>query len=165
MRRPVIVVTGLLLVTAGAWACGDKLMLIMGARPGLIKPVHPAMVLAYPGRLASAAVIRNLELQSVLKKAGHKIQVVEDPAALENALKGGKYDVVVTDIANAAELSHQLPAVPGKPVLLPVAFQTSKQEMAAAQKKYHCLLKAPGSAENYLTAIDQAMNWKLNASR
>jgi hypothetical protein len=164
MRRPVAVTTALLLGAAAALACGDKLMLIMGARSGLIKPVHPAMILAYPGRLASATVIRSLELQPALKKAGHKIQVIEDPAALDSALKGGKYDVVVADIANAAELSLQLPAAPGRPVLLPVAFKAPKEEMTAAQKRYHCLLKAPGDVENYLSAIDQAMDWKLKAA-
>lgn len=164
MRRPVVVITGFLLAAAGAWACGDKLMLIMGARSSLIKPVHPAMILAYPGRSASATVIRNLELQPAMKKAGHKFQVVEDPAALDNALKGGKYDLVVADIANAPELSQQLPGAPGNPVLLPVAFKAPKEAMTAAQKRYHCLLKAPGDVENYLAAIDQAMDWKLKAA-
>jgi hypothetical protein len=44
---------------------------------------------------------------------------------------------------------------------LPVAFRASKEEQSAAQKKYHCLLKAPGNTDNYLDAIDQAMEWKL----
>ena len=164
MLRPAAVITGFLLAAAGAWACGDKLMLIMGAHPGLIKPLHPAVILAYPGRSASATIIRNLELQPAIKKAGHKIQVVEDPAALDTALKGGKYDVVVTDIANAAALSQQLPGAPGRPVLLPVAFQAPKEEMTAALKRYHCLLKAPAGVENYLASIDQAMDWKLKTA-
>jgi hypothetical protein len=48
-------------------------------------------------------------------------------------------------------------------VLLPVAFKASKEEQSAAQKKYHCLLKAPSDVDNYLAAIDQAMDWKLKA--
>ena len=96
-----------------------------------------------------------------MKKAGHRIQVVEDPAGLDNALKGGKYDLVMADVANANELSQRMLSAPSKPVLLPVAFQASKEEQSAAQKKYHCLLKASGNSENYLTAIDQAMDWKL----
>ena len=51
-----------------------------------------------------------------------------------------------------------------KPVLLPVAFKASKEEQAAAQKKYHCLLKAPGNTENYLEAIDHAMDLKLKGA-
>jgi hypothetical protein len=163
MRRPLIL-SGLFLVAAVAWACGDKLMLVMGARSSRIKPVRPALILAYPGQTASAALIRDLQLQSVLKKAGHRIQVVEDSAGLDNALKGGKYDLVVADVTNASGLSERVSAAPSKPVLLPVAFQASKEEQSAAQKKYHCLLKAPSHPENYLEAIDQAMDWKLKTT-
>ena len=96
-----------------------------------------------------------------MKKAGHRIQVVEDPAGLDNALKGGKYDLVLADVANANEVSQRVLSAPSKPVFLPVAFQASKEEQSAAQKKYHYLLKAPSKPENYLAAIDQAMDWKL----
>jgi ABC-type amino acid transport substrate-binding protein len=163
MRRPLILLA-LFLVTAVAWACGDKLMLIMGARSSRIKPVRAALIVAYPGRTASATLIRSLQLQPDVKKAGHKIQVVEDPTGVDNALKSGKYDIVMADVANANELSQRVLSAPSKPVLLPVAFQASKDEQSAAQKKYHCLLKAPGNPENYLGAIDQAMDWKLKTT-
>lgn len=162
MRRSLILL-GFLLVGAVAWACGDKLMLIMGARGALIRPGHAAVILAYPGQNASASVIRGLPGQPVLKKAGHKFQVVEDAAGLDSALKAGKYDVVVVDVASAGEISQHLSTAPSKPVLLPVAFKASKEEQSAAQKKYHCLLKAPSDVDNYLAAIDQAMDWKLKA--
>ena len=160
MRRPLILI-GLFMVAAVAWACGDKLMLVMGARSARIKPLQPALILAYPGKNASATLIRDLPLHLALKKAGHKIQVLEDAAGLENALKTAKYDLVLADVANASDFSQRLLSAPTKPVILPVAFQASKEEQSAAQKKYHCLLKAPGNAENYLVAIDQAMDWKL----
>ena len=77
---------------------------------------------------------------------------------------GGKYDLVLADVANANELSQRLLSAPSKPVFLPVAFQASKEEQSAAQKKYHCLLKAPGNPENYLVAIDKAMDWRLKTT-
>jgi hypothetical protein len=162
MRRPLVLLS-FTLIAAGAWACGDKMMLVMGARSSRIKPTHPAMILAYPGQNASGALIRDLQGQLAVKKAGHRIQIVEDHASLESALKVGKYDLVMTDVANANELSLRLTSAPSKPVLLPVAFRASKEEQSAAQKRYHCLLKAPGSPDNYLEAIDQAMDWKLKA--
>jgi ABC-type amino acid transport substrate-binding protein len=163
MRR-LLVLPCLLLVSAVGWACGDKLMLIMGARSLRIKAVRPALILAYPGQTASAKVIRDLQFQPAVKKAGHKIQVVEDAAGLDNALQAGKYDLVMMDVAIANELSQRLLSASSRPVLLPVAFQASKEEQSAAQKKYHCLLKAPGNSENYLVAIDQAMDWKLKTA-
>lgn len=164
MRRSLILL-GLLLVGAVAWACGDKLMLIMGARASLMRPGHTALILAYPGQSASAGLIRNLQLQPLMKKAGHRFQVVEDPNGLDSALKAAKYDLVMADVANAGEISQHLSSAPSKPVLLPVAFKVSKEEQSAAQKKYHCLLKAPSDADNYLAAIDQAMDWKLKSAR
>lgn len=136
-------------------------MLVMGSRASQIRPTHPAAILAYPGRSASAAVIRQFQSEPAFKKAGHRFQLVEDSAGLDTALKAGKYDVVVADVANANELSQQVSLAPSKPVLLPVAFNASKEEQSAVQKKYHCLLKAPGNAGNYLDAIDRAMELKL----
>jgi ABC-type amino acid transport substrate-binding protein len=160
MQRALIFLN-LTLIAAGACACGDKMMLVMGARSSRIKPIRPAMILAYPGQNASATVIRDLQRQLAAKKARHRLQVVEDHAALDSALRAGKYDLVIADVANANELSERLLLAPSKPIVLPVAFQASKAEQAAAQKKYHCLLKAPGDPDNYLEAIDQAMEWKL----
>ena len=160
MRRPLILLA-LFLVTAVAWACGDKLMLVMGARMSQINPAHRAAILAYPGNSSSAALIRDLQLQPALKKAGHRFQLVEDAAGLDNALKAGKYDLVMADVASAGELSQRVSSAPSKPVLLPVAFKASKEEQSAAQKQYHCLLKGPSDTDHYLAAIDQAMDWKL----
>src|SRR5579871_6972750 len=162
MRRAWIVF-GLLLAGTAAWACGDKLMLVMGSGL-LIKPLHPAAILAYAGQGPSGAIIRSMQTQPAFKKAGHRVQVVEDASGFDNALKAGKYDVVVADVASANDLSQEVSSAPSKPVLLPVAYKASKEEQSAAQKKYHCLLKAPGDTNNYLVAIDQAMELKLKAA-
>jgi len=164
MRRPLVFLS-LFLVAAVAWACGDKLMLVIGARMSMVNPAHLAVILAYPGQnSASAAVIRDLQLQPALKKAGHRFQLVEDAAGLDNALKAGKYDLVVADVANANELNQLVSSAPSRPVLLPVGFKQTKEEQSATQKKFHCLLKAPSDTNHYLAAIDQAMEWKLKAA-
>jgi hypothetical protein len=159
MRRLLILVL-LLLVAAIGWACGDKLLLVMGTRRQ-IQPFRPALILAYPGQTASAGLIRDLRLQPAMKNAGHKIQVAEDSAALDHELKAGKYDLVVADVAHANEVSQLVLSASSKPVVLPVAFRASKEEQSAAQKKYRCLLRAPSHPDNYLSAIDQAMDLRL----
>jgi len=110
-------------------------MLVMGSRLSQIKPNHPASILAYPGRSASATLIRGLQSEPAFRKAGYRIQLVEDSAGLDNALKAGKYDVVVADVANANEMSAQVSSAASKPILLPVAFKASKEQQSAAQKK------------------------------
>ena len=154
------IVLGLLLFGTIAWACGDKLMLVMGSRFAQIKPLHPAAILLYPGRSASAELLRGFQSQPAFRKAGHRFQLVEGAAGLDDALKSGKYDLVVVDVADANELSQQVSTAASKPILLPVAFKASKEDQSMAQKKYHCLLKVPGNSENYLEAIDQAMELK-----
>ncbi len=140
-------------------------MLVMGARASQIKPLHPADILAYPGNSRSASLIRSFESQPAFKKAGFRFRVVEDTQALDSALKTGKFDLVVADVSDANGLSEEVSSAASKPVLLPVAFDVSKQEQSAAQKKYHCLLKAPGNIENYLDAVDHAMELKLKEAK
>ena len=140
-------------------------MLVMGARFSQIKPLHPAVILAFPGQSSSAPVIRSLASQPALRKAGHRFQLVEDSAGLDSALKTGKYDVVLADLSNAPQLTRDLASAASKPVLLPVAFHATRQEQSAAQKQYHCLMKAPGDSENYLAAIEQAMEFKIKEAR
>jgi hypothetical protein len=149
---------------AGVWACGDKLMLVMGVRSSQVRPVRAASILAYsPGNSPSSVLIRQIQMQPALIKAGHKIQTAEDPAGLDSALRSGKYDVVLADVAVADELGQRLQSATSHPVVLPVAYKVSKAEQSLAQKKFHCLLKGPGDTEHYLAAIDQAMEWKARA--
>jgi hypothetical protein len=156
---------GLLLVEAIAFACGDKLMLVMNSRASQISPLHPAAILVYPGQSASATLIRSLQSQPAFRKAGYRFQLVEDAAGLDTALRTGKYDLVMADVSDASELSQEVSSSASRPVLLPVAFKASKLEQSAALKKYHCLLQAPGSTDKYLDAIDQAMELKLKGAK
>lgn len=172
MRKPFIaagfvLATGLLTAVA-AFACGDKLMLLArGARFGQVySRSHPASVLAYMRQDSSVpVVVRDLEHNSALKQAGHKLQVVEDRTALDEALKTGKYDLVLADVADAESLEQQVRSAPSSPMMLPVVYKPSKAEETAAGKKFRFVLKAPGNAERYLAAIDKAMEQKLKGGR
>ena len=158
MRKVQVLLT-FLLSGAAVWACGDKLMLVMGFRPSKLS--HPAAILGYT-RLdsPSSKLIRELQLQPAVKKAGHKFEFVEDLAKLDGALKTGKYDLVLADMAVAGELSQRLSSASSRPIVLPVAYNAAKADQSAAQKRFHCLLKVPSGTEHYLEAIDQAMQWK-----
>jgi len=154
------------LTAAVALACGDKLMLMMRVRLAQLKLGHPVTILAYAQRdLPSSPLVRQLELQPAVKKAGHRFQFIEDPAKLDETLKTAKYDVVMADVAVVDGLSPRVTTSPFHPIILPVAYRSTKAEDSATQKKYHCLLKTPSGADQYFEAIDQALQWKAKAAR
>ena len=155
-----------LVTTAVALACGDKLMLVMRLRLTQQRLGHPLAVLAFAQRdLPSSDSIRQLQLQPAVKRAGHRFQFVENSARLDEALKSDKYDLVIADVSVADELSQRVQSVPYRPVIVPVAYKGTKAEDSAAQKKFHCLLKAPSGSDQYFEAVDEALQWKAKAAR
>lgn len=158
-----VLATATLAINA-ALACGDKLMLLSrGARFGQVfHHAHAVSILAYTRQNSAVpAVVRDLELQPALKEAGDKLHVVEDRAAFNEALKTGKYDLVLADLADAEGLEEQVRSAPSSPMMLLVVYKPSKAEENAAGKKFQSVLKAPGKADHYLAAIDKAMELKL----
>ena len=141
-----------------AFACGDKLL-----SPGsvvrfrLVYGSHPATVLIYAHGNQSIATLSSAKLQSAIKDAGLKLQTADSPSQLDEALKLGKADVVVADLADIAGITRQVQESPSKPAILPVLFKPSKAELSAAQKDYKFALKTPSDEIQFLTTIDAAM--------
>jgi hypothetical protein len=159
--RKLLILASFLLTGATAWACGDKLMLVMRGRLAQLKLGRPIAILAYAQPdLPSSALIRQIQLQPAVKKAGHRFQFIEDTAKLGDALKAEKYDIVLADLSVADELRQRLGSSPSQPVMLPVSYKSTKAEESAAQRKFHCLLKAPSGADHYFDAIDRALQLK-----
>jgi hypothetical protein len=153
------------LITVAAWACGDKLMLVMRVRLAQLKLGHPVSILAVTEKdLPSSALVRQIQLQPAVKKAGHKFQFLEDTSRLDEALKSDQYDVVLADVSLAGNVIEQVKSSRFRPVVLPVAYNTSKTEDSATQKKFHCLLRTPSGADQYFEAIDQALEWKAKSA-
>jgi hypothetical protein len=100
-RRKLPVLGAFLLSTTVALACGDKLMLVMRLRLAATKTRTPA---SHPcirtTRSAETPIrIRQLQLQPAVKRAGHRFQLIEDAARLDQALKIDKYDLVFADVS------------------------------------------------------------------
>lgn len=148
-----------------AFACGDKLLAIgRGVRFQHAYAARQANVVIYSAGTQSAANLGSTRLQTTLRRAGHKLQVVEGGSQLDEALKSGKVDVVLVDFADLAEVTRLLQLAPSKPVILPILVKPSKAELAAAQREYKFALKAPADDVQYLTAIDEAMKLRLKTS-
>ena len=167
MRRIAIafvIVLGIsLLSIAVADACGDKLLRIgRGAR--FQRSSHPATVLIYlPSSATADATAKAPKLQAFLKKAGHKPNIVQGADRLSQVLSSGQYDVVLTDLANVAGVQRQAEASGSKPVIVPMIFNSTKAEMAAAKKHYRFVVKNPGNGDEYLDAIEDAMRSRMRA--
>jgi hypothetical protein len=163
MRKLFVAGLAVGLTATGAFACGDKLMLLVGnARFRQVSArAHPASVLAFARQnTALSGVVRDLELQPTLKQAGYKFYSVEDSTKLDEALKTGTYDLVVADVADAEGLEQQVRSAPSMPLVLPVLYKGTKAEATTAEKRFRCVLKAPGSPDRYLAALDDAMTIK-----
>lgn len=163
--RKLVVPLALFLAVTVAYACGDKLMLVMRLRAAQLKLGHPVTILAYAQRdLPSSDLVRQIQSQPAVRKAGHRFEFVEDGTNLDEALKATKYDLVLADVALADSLRQRLQSSPFRPMVVPVAYKSTKQEDSATQKKFHCLLKTPSSSDAYFDAIDQALQWKAKVA-
>ena len=161
MRRMVlamVIIAGIALLSiARADGCGDKALRI-GRGIRFQRTSHPTAVLIYlPSNATRAA-----QLQSMLKKVGHKSYAVQGVDSLGEALKSGQYDLVFTDLAAAASLETNIKTSPSKPVLVAVVSEGKKAEVTAAQKRYRYVVKNPHSADQYLDAIEDAMRSRVH---
>jgi DNA-binding NtrC family response regulator len=156
MRRilivPAIIAGIVLLGIPAADACGDKALRI-GRGIRFQRTTHPVSVLIY----IPSNNLRATQLQSMLKKVGHKSSAVQSEDRLGDALKSGQYDLVFTDLAAAASLETNIKTSPFKPVLVAVVSEGRKAEVTAAKKQYRYVVKNPHSADQYLDAIEDAM--------
>ncbi len=167
--RKLLVTLGLALIaaylsTTSALACADKVRALgRGIRyQQTVAGGRPASILIYLGPNTKSAV-RDPRLQPALKQAGYKLSTVQDRPQLNEALKRGKYDLVMTDVGDAEGLEELVQGSPSRPTVLPVISEGGSNEDAAAAKKFPRVLRVPGKTSHYLTTIDEAMQWKLKA--
>ena len=134
-------------------ACGDKTMRVAGGlRFAQIQAKkNPSSVLIYSRALPEG---RAPKLQQFLKDVGHKANTVDHVDHISAALKSAHYDLVLTDLADAADLQRQVASVSPNTVVVPVTF---KSEETASAKQYKVVVKNPKYAEDFLKAINQVM--------
>jgi DNA-binding NtrC family response regulator len=152
----VIIAAIMLLGIASTDACGDKALRI-GRGVRFQRPSHPAAVLIY----IPSNTTRATQLQSMLKKVGHKSYAAQGADRLSEALRSGQYDIVLVDLAEAAGVEKQIGTSSSKPVVITVVPNGTKAEVAAAQKQYRNVVKNPHSADQYLDAIEAAMRSRV----
>ena len=164
--RILVASTGLvaiaLLSGTAALACGDKLLAIgRGVRFQRAYAERQANLVIYSNGAQNGATLSSTGLQATLKRAGHKLQIVQDGSQLDEALKSGKVDVVLVNFADLGGITRLLQSAPSRPIIVPILFKASKAELAAVQKEYKFALKGPADEFEFLTAIDEAMKLRV----
>lgn len=141
-------------------ACGDKFVLVgRGAKfRQAYAALYPASIVVFAQPLrGSSKAIRDPKLHADLKLAGHHVAVAEDEKALARTLESERVDVVLTDAADADRVAANVGTAPGKPAVLPVMFEPSKEEAKAIESRYQVRLTNSDRSLKYLSAIDDAM--------
>jgi len=171
MRKCVFTLVGAavvwLVVTPAVLGCGDKFVVLgRGVRFQAVHlSEHPASILIYMGPTSKIpAADREFQLQTMLKLAGHKPAAVTDSNDLEKALRSGQYDLVLVDLSDVGMLERETKGTTSKPEILPVVYNPSGKELADAEKRYSCVVKASKKSHDLLAVIDEAMSGKIKGT-
>lgn len=171
MRRLLLVLGSisalLLLSEMQAYACGDKLLALnRGPRFRDFSSSHRASILIYnhTGSTVASALDQG-QLQSALVKGGHRLQLVGERKALDEALKTGHYDIVLVDLTDVRLVEDSLRTAPSSPQLVPVVYRGTNDENRSLERQYRFVLKAPDKSGNYLNAIDRVLDEKDKQNR
>lgn len=155
-----LVVTVLLLAMIGAgeplFACGEKFR--MASRPTRFRPPvarAAASILIYANPALSKA-LTGVPVDQTLRKAGYKPTSVTSPKEFQAALDRGGWDLVLIDIGDSPAAIARSP-VANAPVVVPVIFNASKAELAAAKRQHPHAVKGPIKSQSLVDAIDDAL--------
>jgi CheY-like chemotaxis protein len=147
-----------LLLSQVAFPCGDKFLVVgRGMRYGTAK--HPASILIYSHNAEQAK-----DLQSILKMAGHKLQMVSTEMELNSSVAKNPYDLVLMDLNDAVLLERNIEATAHKPAVVPVIYTQNGTELANAASKYACILHGEKKNRNIVKVVDSVMEEKTKGA-
>ena len=161
-----LVVTILLLGMIGAgeplFACGEKFRVgIRGTRfqrPPVARAAASILIYANPALNLSKA-LAGVPVDDTLRKAGYRPTTVTTPKEFQATIGRGGWDLVLLDVADSSAAIARSP-VANPPLVLPVLFNASKAELAAARKQHPHALKGPVKSQSLVDAIDNALSDK-----
>lgn len=169
---PAVVVLGGLAFGSGSQAvsaCGDKFVLVgRGVRfEQAYAAIHPASILiVLPAKSVKSAAVRDSRLLTALKNAGHRVEVVQQPASLADALNRSRHDIVLVEQADAAAL-HDVATAAGqvKPSIVGVLEDPSPSALTEARRQLEYVLPTPTSLAHILNLMDDVMKARVDNAR
>jgi hypothetical protein len=149
-------------------ACGDKFLMV-GRGVSFQRAyaaIHPAsIVIVLPPKSMKSAAVRDTRLLSALKMAGHRVEVVKQPANLREALTRSRQDIVLVERADSAALADINAAGLPRPSIVAVMEDPTPAEVAAAHQELDYVLKTPQPISEVLNLLDDVMKARIAASR
>src|SRR5258706_8363283 len=140
--------------TVGLDACGDKFLLIGRAvkYQKAYASAHPGSIVLYESPGSHLTVVaRQLNLQQLLVGAGHKVQIISDVSALDQAMSAGA-DLIVADSSDIEQIA---PAVQRRGArLLPVLDRPTREGLTASGGAHRGVLRAPAQNAHALARFD-----------
>jgi hypothetical protein len=145
-------------------ACGDKFF-VVGRGDKFSRAyasLHPGTIVIYTGGGSpTSKALADGRLHKYFTRAGHRVQVAGDSAALNRALQSGSIDIVLADLNEAVLLVPEVNATTSKPTLMPV--EGDKAGDSAPRHQFKATLKASDKINGFLAKIDNAMKDRVPA--
>jgi hypothetical protein len=162
---PALLVLCVLLSSALAYGCGDKLSAFTRAAHNndLIRSAR--ILLFAPAKSAAAVLAIDSQFQSAVKKGKHKLTVVDSADELRAQIGSGNFDLILADADAASLLEQQINSGLSLPMFVPVLDAPAKSELRAAERRYSVVLTAHSRTGQYLDTIDDAVGIRLRRSQ
>ena len=110
--------------------------------------------------------MRDSRLLTALKNAGHKVEVVQQPANLADALSHSRHDIILVERADASALRDITPpAGQLKPSIVGVLESPSPSALTDARQQLEYVLATPTSLPRILNLMDDVMKARLDSAR
>ena len=101
------------------------------------------------------------KVQDMLKRVGHRVTIVREPAPLAQTLAAGKTDIVLTALSQAAALNGKAPAPQPSNVFL--LYRPTAADLAACRQHYPCL-RTSDDPKDFVIAVNAAMDARAKSS-
>ena len=160
-----VVIAGILAVPANVQGCGDKFLVPgRGVRfPDRIVNREAIAVLLYARSGAALdKTITSLSVDARLRTAGYRSVSVANETGLESVLRSAVWDVVVVELADAADVQSRLSPAAAT-IVLPVVSDASATTPASATRAYPQVLKSPKKDRAFVDAIDKVIAARARA--
>jgi len=154
--------------SGGLSACGDKFLLV--GRGILFQHAYAAIfpgtiLIVQPPKAVKSAAVRDSRLVTALKLAGHKVDVVQQPANLADLLRRSAYDIILAERADASSIPEVPTDGKQKATIVAVLEDPASTDLIAARQQFEVVLKAPERLSQILNLFDDVMKMRRERLR